>query len=261
MAYPKLDHANHVGLTHERVGDEVRLTVTPQDGKMPTGGTVGQVIKKQSATEYDADWEAEAAAILEAVAGGAGFVPVSGAVELDLASARAFHHELVGHLSSLSFTNVPNSDAFSANWTWVLRVNATGGYTVSGTPAVTFVDGSTWSDLNLSANAVNVIQFGRKGSITYAAFLANGALALDPHTMTFPVDGTVLIPIARQETLVLGSVMHRSITGGAGSGSLEFRRNDTPVTGTQVFAAGQVLAVTRSGGSAASGVSIPRRAS
>lgn len=258
MAYPYLDHANHVGLTHARVGDELRLTVTQQTGKMPTGGTTGQIIKKQSATDYDAAWANEAAAVLEAVEGGAGFAPVSGPIALDLAPARAFHHEMVGNITGLSFTNVPDANVSAASWTWVLRINTTGGYTFSGWPTVTFVDGRSFEDTDLRANAVNQFTFWTVGAEVYGALVSNGRLELGAREMCFIANDTILVPMLRAEVLDPANAVK------TGNGVITYAKNGTPITGNPLpetaFAAGDVLSVTCASLTTTTGIAIPRYA-
>jgi hypothetical protein len=225
-----LDHANHSGISFAAVGSELRATVTGGGGS------------------------------LEAVAGGAGFVNVSGVVALDLATGRAFHHTMTGNITGLSFSNVPTASEYSASWTWVLRIDATGGYSLAGTPTVTFVDGSSWSDLDLTASSENIVTFWRVDTTTYAALVTNGQLALDPYTMTFPDDGTVLIAVARAETIDLANVTHLEVDGTAGTGTLSYTKNNVSASGSTSFAVGDVLGVTLASSTTASAVSIPRYA-
>ena len=198
---PELNHSNHENITVDLVGEELRLgAIAGEDGAdgadgvgVPAGGSTGEVLKKSSNADHDTGWAAEAAAVTEAVAGGAGFVNVGGSppddeVTLDLAASRSFHHTMVGNITSLAFSNVPDVDAFSAEWDWVLKINSTGGYMLSGTPTVTWVDGSDWADLDLTASAVNIVTFWRVGATTFAALVWNSAVAMDPYKVCF-IDG------------------------------------------------------------------------
>ena len=78
--------------------------------------------------------------------------------------------------------------------------------------------------------------------------------------MAFPDDGTILVAIARDETLALGSVTHLEIDGTAGTGTLWLKKDNVTASGDTDFDAGEVLAVTLSGSSTAGTVSIPRYA-
>jgi hypothetical protein len=197
--------------------------------------------------------------VSEAVAGGAGFINTTTTTTLDLSASRVFLRTMVGD-TTLALSNIPAETTSAAAWTLVLRINATGGYTLTGpSPAVVWLDGSTWTNLNMTANAQNVVAFARYGSTTYAWLVSNGVLELDPFVFSFEEDGSQYAVITQAETLSLGSVTHSAPGGGSGSGSLAYARNGSTVTGTQAFTSGQVLTVTRSGSSAAGVVSIPRR--
>ena len=223
---PELSHAKHVGITLAEDGTDLVATVP-----------------------------------VEQVAGGAGFVDVSGAVELDLATGRAFHQVMIGNITSLAFVNVPDADEYATSWTWALNINITGGYalpTSGSLPTVVWVDGNGWADIDLDAYAKNLVTFWRVGLTTYAALITNGVFALDPYVIAFPDDGTVLLPIARAETIALGSVTHLAAAGGAGTGTLSYTKDGAAASGNESFAAGEVLGVTLASSTAASGVSIPR---
>lgn len=263
----ELNHANHSGLTHARVGDELRFTVDVEPGEdgvdgvdgvgVPAGGSTGQVLKKASAADYDTGWVDEASAITEAVAGGAGFTSVSGAVTMDLTSSRAFHHTMTGNITSLAFSNVPDADAFEAAWTWALHIDATGGYMLSGTPTVVWVDGSDWSDLDLTANAKNEVRFWRVGAVTYAALVWNGDLALDPYKACF-IDGveTTIVILTEYEEIDAGNVTKH------GDGTITLNRNGgAAITTRTAFDAGDRLGIQLSSGVGTTvAVSIPRYA-
>ncbi len=201
----------------------------------------------------------EGASLTERVAGGAGFVNVSGAITLDLSAARSLHHTLTGNATGPSFTNVPSTSEFSASALWVLKVDATGGYTLTSTPTVTWLDGSSWADLDLSANATNIVALQWVGATVYASLLWNGALSLDPFVLSFADNGAQGVPITRATTLPLGDVTNLELDGTAGTGTLTFKKNSgSDITGNQAFVAGDVLTVTLASSTTPSVVSIPR---
>ena len=229
---------------------------------VPVGGTIGQALVKIDSTDYNTEWGTVASdgSFSETIAGGAGFVNASGAVSLSLTNSRVFQSTMTGDMTGPTFANLPTETEIAASWIWVLRINGTGGYTLTSTPAVTFVDGSSFADTNLAANAVNIFSFWRLGAITYGALISRGTLGLDPYTVSFPVAGVVLIQVSRAETIDLGNVTHREIDGTAGTGTLSYLKNNAAATGSTAFAAGDVLAVTLAGSTTASAVSIPRYA-
>jgi len=204
--------------------------------------------------------EADILGRIDAVSGGAGFTNVSGAVTLDLSAGRSFHHTMTGNITSLAFSNIPTTTVYSTVWTWVLAVDATGGYTLASMPTVTWTDGSSFDDLDLSANAVNIVTFWQVGSTIYATLVTNGSLRLDPYAISFPEDGTALIVVDRAETIDLGNVRNVEADGTAGTGTLSFKKNGTTATGSTSFAAGDVLEVTMASSTTASAVAIPRYA-
>ena len=270
MADPvNLLHANHENVEVTVVGDEVRLSVPVTNGVdgedgvgVPAGGDPGYVLRKGSGLDYDAEWAPETGLVYEAVAGAVGFMNVSGAVSMNVGIARAFHHTMTGNITSLAFIGVPNPDEFDTSWRWVLRIDGTGGYLLSSVPAVVWVDGSAWGDLDLSANAENIVTFWQVGAITYAALITNGRLVLDPYPMTFQEDGTLLVAVTRDETVDLGNVTHLEADGTPGTGTLTFKKNGGSNLALQKidFDAGEVLTVTLTGSSTLSAVSIPRYA-
>ena len=259
------------GDTNREAFTKVNTSITDLDGRglgadgldgtngvgVPAGGSTGHALKKASAVDHDTLWAAEAAAITEAVAGGAGFTNVSGVVTMNLTSSRAFHHTMTGSITSLAFSNVPAAAAFEAAWTWALHINATGGYMLSSTPAVTWVDGSDWSDLDLTANAKNEVRFWQVGAVTYAALVWNGDLALDPYTVCF---------ISGQETTVIILTAYEEIGAGGvtkhGDGTITLSRNGGgAITTRTAFDAGDRLGVQLSSGMGTTvAVSIPRYA-
>lgn len=233
-------------------------------GSSPTGAggdTNREAFTKLNTSISELDARSVGDAVLEVVSGAAGFADVSGDVSLNLTAARAFHHRMTGDLTSLAFTNVPDADEYAASWTWALNIDGTGGYSLPpgvSLPTVVWVDGNGWADISLVAYAKNLVNFWQVGLTTYAALITNGVFALDPYVIAFPADGTALLPIARGETVALGSVTHLAAAGGAGTGTLSFTKDGAAASGNTSFAAGEVLGVTLSGGSAPSGVSIPR---
>jgi len=204
------------------------------------------------------DFRSAVFADVDQVAGGSGFVNASGAVTVNLNNGRSFHYTMTGNITGLTFSNIPSVNTHATSWTVVLRIDATGGYTLSGTPTVTWVDGSAFSKFDLTANAENVATFWRIGATTYGALVTNGTIDLDPFVMSFSGDGTQLVVVSQAETLDLSSVTHVEIDGTAGTGTLSYKKNNAAASGSTAFSASDVLAVTLSGSSAASTVSIPR---
>jgi hypothetical protein len=192
---------------------------------------------------------------IEVVAGGAGFVSDSGAVSLDLTSARAFHTLMTGNITSLSFTNVPSGDTYATSWSWVLRIDGTGGYTLENTPTVTFADGSSWSDVSLTANAENVLLFWRVGTTTYGAILMAGDIALDPYKVCFLEDAEVVIMAEAEDIDVANDSQ-------GGDGVITYKKGSgaslTDITARTTFALGDRLHVICTGQTGVTTVRIPR---
>lgn len=272
----ELNHANHTGITFTKVGSELRAEVTATGtgdvvgpvssvtGNLVSfGDTTGDLLADSGVAPADFLQAGDALAEVEAVAGGAGFVNVSGAVALDLSTGRAFHQKMVGNITGLSFTNIPDQNSRSAAWTWVLWIDATGGYSLGGTPTVRWVDGRSFDDADLTADAVNVFTFWRIGTITYGALVTNGTLRLDGHRLSFADNGTQLVVTEQDETVELGSVTNVEADGTAGTGTLTFGKNGpasggTLVSGSTALVAGDVLTVTMTDSTTASAVNIPR---
>ena len=222
---PALDHSKHKGLSHAQDGADVVLSVRA-----------------------------------ETVAGGSGFVDVSGDVVFDLSTGHTFFARVVGNVTSWGFVNVPELAEVSPAVRIVFLMDATGGYLIENGPTVAFRDGASFADLNTAANAENELFLWTVGTGWRAALVWNGALALDPYVIPFAADGTGLVPVTRAESIDLGSVTHLEADGTAGTGTLAYTKNGVSASGVTSFAAGDVLGVTRTGGSAASSVSIPRTA-
>ena len=197
---------------------------------------------------------------IEVVAGGAGFTNQSGAVSLYLTSSRAFHHTMVGNITSLAFSNVPSTTAFSASWTWVVRKDGTANvYSISGAAAVTFVDGRSFSDADLTTpNAENIFTFWQVGSITYGALVTTGELAFDPYKVCF-LDNATVVVMAEAESIDVandsqsgdGTITYAKTTG-AGS--------PTTITTRTTFAVGDRLSIICTGATGTTTVRIPRYA-
>lgn len=228
----ELDHANHSGISFAAVGQELRATVT------------------------------DVGALVETVAGGAGFVDVSGPVELNLLTGRAFHHKAVGNMTGPTFSNVPAQDEFSAAWTWVVWQDAEGGRTLSDEPTVRWVDGATFADLNTAADAVTIFTFWRVGAITYGALVTNEILRLDAYRLSFAGNGVQLVVAERAETVLLGSVTNLEADGTAGTGTLTYKRGRAGsvavVSGDTALEPNDVLEVTMASATTPSAVAIPR---
>jgi hypothetical protein len=232
-------------------------------GKVVKDGTVAVTdlaTSAQGTLANSALQPGEAIEEVEAVSGGAGFVNVSGAVTLDLSTGRVFQNTATGNITGPTFMNVPAAAGNSPSWKWVLKIDAIGGYTLTSTPTVTFVDGSSFADADMSANAVNTFVFWVDGAVTYGALVTNGSLALDPYVIPFPAAGTALIVVARAETIDLSNALNVEADGTTGTGTLSYAKDGvaiSPIVST-AFVAGEVLTVTLSGSTTATAGSIPR---
>jgi hypothetical protein len=261
---PDLNHGNHTGVNLDVVGDELRMTITVEPGLpgedgvgVPTGGATNQVLKKASAADHDTVWATESGALAETVAGGSGFINASGNVTLDLANARVFQLLVTGAVTSVAFSNIPNANTTAAEWVMVLKLGATP-YGVLNLPTVTFLDGSSWADLNLAANAFNVVYFERHGATTYAYLGSNGLYDLDPYKLSFAANGTVVLATESEELDLRPTV---GFTKPTGNGAITFKKNgaggDLDVKTN--FAVGDYLLVTCASLTTATAVRIPRR--
>ncbi len=269
MSNKQIIHGNHAGVEFAVVGDEVRASVPANtvmvvyDAGWPVSRPTAEHVIASGGTSApswltsDDEWLGNLGgstdALTEVVSGGAGFVNVNGAVTLNLADARAFHHTMTGNITGLSFANVPDADTTSAAWTWVLRINATGGYTLAGTPTVTFVDGRSFSDLDLSANAENIVTFWRVGAITYASLLTNGELAYDPYKVCFLANGTIVVITEAESIDVANATAH-------GTGTVAYQKNGATITTRTTFAVGDRLGIVCTGISGSISVRVPRYA-
>ena len=264
MANKQIIHGNHIGIDFTVVGEEVRAEVTlvPVDGEdgvgVPAGGSAGQKLAKIDAADYNTHWVDDDVNVIEGIAGGDGFVDVSGSITLDLASSRVFYLNLTGTVTAWSFTNVPLLTARSPSVRIVWRQDATGGHAVLGGPTLAFRDGCSMTDISTAANAENELLVWHVGTELRAVLSWNGRLDLDPIGMSFEADGSQLYTFRRAETVGLGDVTNLEEDGTAGTGTLTFARNGTTVTGEQEFAAGQVLKVTLASSTTPTSVSIPR---
>jgi len=217
---PELMHAKHVGLTHAE--DEADLVLT-----VP----------------------------VEQVSGGAGFVNASGEVSLDLATGRAFHHTMTGNITGVTLTNAPDADAYLASWVWVLKIDGTGGYSFASPFNVTWVDGGSWSDLDLTADAVNVMAFWRAGATVYGALVWNGETPLDPYKVCFLEDAAVVILTEAEDIDVANATKN-------GDGTITYARDSGSgfgsITTRTTFGAGDRLRVTCDSLTGTTTVRIPR---
>jgi hypothetical protein len=223
-------------------------------GSAPTGAggdTNREAFTKLNASVADLDARSIDAFATEAIAGGAGFVNASGAVALDLDLGRAFQSTMTGNITSLAFSNVPTVTATQAAWTWVLRIDGTGGYTLAGTPTVTFVDGRSFSDADLAANAENIFTFWRVGAITYGSLLTNGTLAFDPYKVCFLANGTVTLLTETEQIDVATATTF-------GTGTIAYTKNGGAIVALTTFAAGDRLGITCTGISGSITVRVPR---
>jgi hypothetical protein len=137
----------------------------------------------------------------------------------------------------------------------ILRVDASGPYTLSSPFAVTWVGRGAWTSLSLVANAVNVLDYRRDGTTVYGAIIENGGLELDPWTLSFQANGTKSVLIARAEDI---DVANASTYG---TGTVTYAQNGVDIsseTDPVAFAAGDRLGITVSGLSGEVLVSVPR---
>jgi len=201
----------------------------------------------------------EVAALTEKVAGGAGFVDVSGAVEVDLDAGRTFLMQQVGNVASIDMVNVPSGSAKMAEWTIIWDVDATGGYALAGDTSVKNPDGTDfdWGRLDLTANARNVIVLRRVSATTYGWLITTGTVLLDPLVIDFVEDGTALWRVPQGMTIDLGNVTHTEADSTAGTGTLSYEVNGVSASGVTTTSTGDVLAVILTGATTQGVVSIP----
>ncbi|MCA1806631.1 MAG: hypothetical protein LC687_02030, partial [Actinobacteria bacterium] len=236
------------GFTKARAMFQELYNLTGEPGEpgvgVPAGGITNQVLEKASNDNYDTQWTTLAASVIEKVAGGSGFIDVSGDVVFDLSTGRTFFVRVVGNITSWGFTNIPSLVSQSPNVRIVFLIDATGGYVISSGPTVTFRDGSTLADINTAADAENELVLWTVGSEWRGAFVWNGTLALDPIILSFAVDGSQLAVFDRAMTVDLGSVTNVEADSTAGTGTLSYKKNGSTVSGVTAFAVGDVLEVT-----------------
>lgn len=192
-------------------------------------------------------------ALADKVAGGIGFTDINGVVTLNLSEGLVFHRRLTGNLTGLSFTGVPASAERAPTVRLVLRIDSTGGYIASGLPTVVWLNGRTWDDLNLAANAENVLVLAFDGGTIYGSLLFNGEMALDPYKATVFANGTYPIPTEAE------SIDLANVTKPTGDGTLAFNKNGgAAITVRTDFAVGDVLNVVVTGLTTTTAVRIPR---
>jgi len=216
---PELMHANHIGLGHEEVGSELRLRV------------------------------------MQEMVAGAAVEDISGAVTLDLADGYVFLTRMTGAITELGFSNVPTGTTAGASWLLLLSIDSTGDYAFASTASLTWVDGSSWDDLDLSANAVNVIQFVRVNGVTYASLVWNGALSLEPYKMCFIENGSITLVTENEDIDVANDSQ-------AGDGTITYARDSGggfgSITTRTTFDQGDTLRVTCASATGTTTVRIPR---
>jgi len=210
-----ISHANHIGLGHAEVGSEARFRV-----------------------------------MAEMVAGTA-WAAATGAVALDLDDGRAFLREMTGNITELGFSNIPDGATQSASWVVALRIDSTGGYSFASTETLTWVDGMTWGDLDLAADAINLITFWRVGTETFAALSWNGSVRLDPYNVCFLDNATVVI-LTGDESIDIPNALK------TGDGTVTYEKNGVAATARTSFAAGDGLGVICSGMTSTTSVRVPR---
>ena len=219
-------------------------------GTAPSG--IGGDTNREAFTKANANFAfVGGTALIETVAGGSGFVNTSGVVTLDLNEGRAFHHKMVGNITSLSFTNVPAAATNSAAWTWVLWIDSTGGYSLAGTPTVTWLDGGSFDDLDLAADATNIVQFIRVGTITYATLVYAGDIPLEPYKLCFLENATLVVLTEDEDVDVASATKH-------GDGVISYARNGSAITVRTTFSEGDRLSVTCGSATETTSVRIPR---
>lgn len=189
----------------------------------------------------------------------ADFVDISGSTSVDLDEGHVFRMRLTGD-ATLSVTGSDwLDDEVAPSWTLILMVDGSGGHTFTG-PTVQWIDGASWDDLDLSPNAVNVVQFfqglpgGSSVADPFAALLWNGAVLLDPYVFSFQQNGTLKIVLTRAEELDVANASTH------GDGSVTYAKNGSDITTRTTFAASDILEVTVSGQTDTTAVSIPRYA-
>ena len=263
-------HANHSGLEAAIVGEELRLTVTVepeagQDGIGVPAGTIADVGKVPVFTgpgSGDYQLQLQAAAIIESVRGGAGFVPASGAITLNLEDARVFLIDVTANITSWAFENAPDWNAFSPIVRVVWRQDATGGRAITGGPSLTFRDRRSPADFNTAPNGITEQHIWHDGTGLVTAIVENGRLDLEPHVLSFATNGAQLVAITHPVTMNLGDVTNRQANGNVGTGTLTYQRGRagalTTVSGVTAFQANDVLVVTLADSTNASAISIPR---
>ena len=246
----KLNHANHVGITFEFVGAELRAAVEEavdgEDGVgVPAGGTTGQTLKKLSGADFDTGWADEQADIYEAIYS----ADISGSVTLGLASHRSFHVTVTGNVTAFSFTDVPDGAAWLAAIHW----DATGGHTFSGFggSTVEWTGGHSWGDLDRSANARNVLGFFRVGTRTYITLITKGELALEPYKLAFENNGARSY-LAEAEEIDAANVTKN------GDGVITVKKDGAIITTRTAFAEGDLLTIECASATGETTVRIPR---
>ena len=186
----------------------------------------------------------------EQVSGDAGWVNVSGSFSLDLSTGRVFHHNMTGSVTSMTFTNVPTTTQYGAVWLWVLKV-PNNGYTLSGTPTVTWVDGHSFDSLDMTAGTVNMVVFWRVDTITYAALVTNGEIPLDAYKVSFQENASVTILTEAEDVDVANASKY-------GDGTITYAKNGSPITARTTFAADDRLTVTCASATGETTVRVPR---
>jgi hypothetical protein len=258
---PELQHANHVGLTHALVGDELRLTVTVEPGQdgtdgvgVPAGGSTGQVLTKATATNYDTTWATPAASVIEAVAGGSGFASVGGDVILDMQNARNFLYTVNANVTSVSLLNVPAANTWVAPILLAVKFGSPS-YLFSSflsSETVQWRNGNSIADLNKTGIA-NLLSLVKIDGIVFVTLAWNGDSELDPYKMVFTANGTYPVP-TDNESIDLANYSKPS-----GNGTITFNKNGgSAITARTSFAVGDVLNVVVTSLTTNTAVRIPR---
>lgn len=192
------------------------------------------------------------AALQEAISGSAGFADVSGAVTLSLLAGRVFLIRATGNVTSLSFSDVPSSSERVPEILLAIRIDGVGGHTFAGLPAVTWLDGSTWSDLNLAANANNFVHLLYIDGTLYGSMLYTGELSGDPYKACFLANATIFV-VTENEYIDIPNA-----TKPQGDGAIAYQKNGATITLKTLFAQGDRLGIVCTGLTTTTAVRIPR---
>ena len=219
MATLNLQHTNHTGLTTEAVGSELRLHASA------TGSDAGDAVT------------------VDATA--------SGELSYDLSLARTIRSTVTGNVTSVAFTNMPAA----GTWVHVITMDATGNYMISGFPVARWLGGRSIADLDVSANAVNILVYTYDGNELNVSLAWNGGLELDSFKLPISENGVYAVPIDAGEALDFANVQKPT-----GDAAVTFKKNGagSDLTALTSFAAGDWMQVTVATLTTPTAVLIPR---